>query len=279
MESRFVHCNNRVLILAGAVLIAVLSLALAPAAQAATIVNWGGNYVSSNQALQTGGFLNGQPLPLYPVSGYSTAGTSAIFHGHYVTTEEGTAQNLFQILNSSSNDRIEFKRDNNAWAGLAIWLKDGFLEAPGQPVSFNADNLVSIDLVTNAAISYRGIVIQIGNDYFISNDIGGGTGVKEISPTTLTWYNYDPVNAFTFTSANAVDANKVDLLEGGLINGITGIGFYAQRNSGTSTNAFRVQNFTVTAIPEPASLALLGIGGILIAGGRRRHRAGTVIAA
>ncbi len=45
--------------------------------------------------------------------------------------------------------------------------------------------------------------------------------------------------------------------------------FVASADSETEYTAY-VDNVNVTAIPEPASVALLGLGGLVIAGGRRR---------
>jgi len=40
--------------------------------------------------------------------------------------------------------------------------------------------------------------------------------------------------------------------------------------SGSSRDHAIIDNIAVTAIPEPASLALMGLGGLLVATGRRR---------
>jgi hypothetical protein len=52
------------------------------------------------------------------------------------------------------------------------------------------------------------------------------------------------------------------------------VGFYARSNHASAANAFRVSTFQVSAaaVPEPATLTVLGAGAWMMLSARRRHK-------
>lgn len=56
---------------------------------------------------------------------------------------------------------------------------------------------------------------------------------------------------------------------------ITSVGFLAFTSGQSGQNQLQFDDFTVTAIPEPGTMAAMGVGGLLLLAGRRRMCRGT----
>ena len=260
-----------------------LTIGAGAPAHAALLVDWGGNYVSAQQAFsnptpsdgklatQYGGFSGSNPLLLSPGTGYG--GTSDIFYGQVVRTAgAGTFTNLNGnvptaiVQDNSSSDRLQVQLINSAASALFLWQQPDFLNglntgtlnfATGSTVSFTVDTYVN-------AVPGRA-VLESGGSYYISNAVFSGTGTTTVDLTTLSWFNYDPVNAIGTIGSSA------SLVSGGVISNVTEVGFYTGVANAPS-NAVRVSSveFNYVPVPEPSGFALLAAGiGLMVI--RRKH--------
>lgn len=239
----------------------------------ALVVDWGGNYVSADQALQAGGFSGGEPLILSPGASYS--GTSSTFYGAIAITGSRTRQTLIQ--NQSTADRIQLKFTDGGTgtgAALVLWKQEDFLGGLDTGnVGFNSTDTISIDLATYAQFQPGRLVIQQGSSYYVSQSVFSSTAATiTVNPTSLQWFNYDPTgwNA-TNSSTLSTIGSAATPVSGGVLSGVTEIGFLFSSND-SSSNAVRISNFEVnmSAIPEPTSAALLAGGLVALCGRRRR---------
>lgn len=225
---------------------------------AAVIVDWGGNYVSSNQSFanpgtnQFGGFVSGDPLQLSPASNYS----GGAFYGMVSWTTIGTDGEYGRVVEASGGDRIEIKRYNTDLQALVLWRQSDFLNGlDSGTVAFDSTSKVSMNLITFVQFDPGRVVIRLSggsqDGYYISQQTPfDGSGLNEADLTSLTWLAYDPASDLGSFGA------PVNLLSGGLISNVTEVGFYAHSDA-TSANAFRLDSFEVTAIPEPSSSLLI----------------------
>ncbi len=237
---------------------ATVALGTAGVAQADLIVDWGGDYVTANQGLQVGSTIN---TVLSPAANYS--GTSSLFYGD--VTEDNA--NLNFVGNSGTTDFIRVRKGNTSNNGDALYLfhDEDFL-VPQTDLS-GADSSVLIDFTT-AGVKYSDprFVIENSSGYFISNTISDNV----VTPiNTLVFQVYTPgLMIKSPASASFGAVATPDLTD------VSQVGFLAYIDVFTSgAENFDTFNFEVNAgvIPEPASLALLGLGGLCMLGGRRRR--------
>ena len=252
----------------------IVAACVANTAHAKLMVDWGGDYVTATQNfsngsgnLTHGGFIGGDPILISPASGYN--GTSADFYGltrqDFVTG--GNANSRPQVENVGSNDRIQIKSDFAAGEALLLWRQGDFLNGLNTGnVGFDATSTVSMNINSYANFNPGRVVIRLqggSNDgYYISDETPfNGTGAKSASPTGLTWRAYDPA-----TDLDGVAGTITNIVFGGQIANVTEVGFFVEDNVSSDADAFRLDSFEVSGvvIPEPASLALMGLGGLLM---------------
>ncbi|WFB36874.1 hypothetical protein P3T73_03745 [Kiritimatiellota bacterium B12222] len=240
-------------------------------------VDWGGNYVGggSEAFSSDGGFTGGNPDVLSPTASYS--GSSATFYGKYEAfSGSPTPVSFNEIQDSGTTDRIQLKTADSAGGQntgfLVLWKQADFLNGlDSGMVGLDASSSLQISLTTYAnqdATDSGRLVLRLGSDYYTSNRIFTGTGTTTTpDPTALTFYAYDPVTTTININNPTV---STDIVSGGVISGVTEIGFYFE--SIASANAVRVSEFSVNmvSIPEASTWALVVLGLIPIALTRKK---------
>lgn len=247
-------------------LIAAGFLPLALSAQV-TVVQWGAdndivnNFYNSNiNSISVN--LSAPINPGANVQGYyqgslSPTGRSAIFYGTVYST--GTTSRL-QIPNATPDYMVfDFAgtASDHTYGGIALWQKtDGFLNGYNTAALDFSDVSFSLNTGVNAARnpqqSVHFVVRQGTGDFYVSNRLGdlvGGVGAKIFTQADLTsWSSYDPT-----TSIIAIGSSANPTLDN-----ITAVGYlFTDIDSSLATASFRMPEFTVTAVPEPATYALL----------------------
>lgn len=261
-------------------LAALVAAAFAADASATVIVDWGGNYVSSNRQFQNftgdttagtiGGFSSGDPLLISPSSGYSGGDIyGSIAWTLRPTQTENTGQGAI-VKNASPSDQIELKMGGTDYAALLLWRQSDFLNGMNTgTVTLENTSTAAVDIKTYVGFDAGRVVIRLeggSNDgYYISQETPfDGSGLKSASLTSLTWLSYDPATSLTATGS------VVNLLSSGQIANVTEAGIQFEAHTDGS-NALRFDSFEVdtAVIPEPATLGLIVIGGMLMAPRRR----------
>jgi MYXO-CTERM domain-containing protein len=123
------------------------------------------------------------------------------------------------------------------------------------------DIAVSFEINNNTSNSSWHVALRFGNDdawYVsdVSDNISGGWGTFSLNVTDASLWT-----ALVFASGEYMErANPESTVSFGSISGeITAVGFYGELDNGTSSTTHRVDNFTVSAVPEPGAMAL-GLG-------------------
>lgn len=209
---------------------------------AATIVDWGGDYLSGDKLLAAGGYdaVNDDFGAISPVSDYT---------GPEIAGRLSDTGNDMRMVNSGTSDRVQLKTE--LWA-LVLFQKETFLaDGDTLTVNFDATSQVTTNLNTNTGRDNY-LVIRSGSAYYRSDEIWTGTGTKILTPTSLSWFAYDPV-----TDPSDLSGGSATIVSGGLISDIQAVGIFNEKVGGSE--ATRWDSFEVTGIviPEPASLLVL----------------------
>jgi len=265
------------------------ALIAAPLATAAPVIDWGPgtDLVTSNVGaaaihedtdsldLGTAAFVAGDyasaPLSptVYAAIRSFTGDGSTIEAGATIQINDNNsvADGLDAIL--FSNGRVEPDNSNDGttnW-GIAFW------QVAPQAAAVES---ITIGGGKNAGASETRAVIRLGSDFYVSEDLGSFSQADvndaddagdDIVPRTITdmsatdWFAYDPASNFTNIGAAASLSD---------FTGLTGAGFLGRNaNAGAEFRSMALSEFSVTLVPEPASLGLLAAGGLLMLGRRR----------
>jgi hypothetical protein len=271
-------------------------LAVSPARAQVVVVNYGGNYVASNQTFsptvltQTGEFLGADgghdSRSIVHFSSttpqISVTGTSGTFYGGYESVNYGTFSPAFtppvpgytarQITNSGSTDPIELgtgardpSTNNGRFAGLLLWQKADFLNGgSGMTLGVDAASTISVSHVAGSGTIFGiSVLVRDGNTIYANqsrfND-GSGTYIQGLGPGQ-SWAIYDPTNdtnTMEFDGPN----NRATFTPHAFTN-ITGVGFTWDLNgfeNGGSFpaggNDFQISAFSATLTPVPEPSSL-----------------------
>jgi len=187
--------------------------------------------------------------------------------------------------NTAGNDALVFGRASGVdssytLTGLLLWKKDDFLAGSGAGDNVTVTSLSYTGLWTSdttpTALQAR-FVLQLGTYYIISDNVGLNAGTDPHSLTDLSsvnWYYYNPSATLSLGDIDTDDGP----ISSPVFSSVTAAGLFLSAqggDGGTSLNlafdAFSATG-TVSAIPEPASLALLAGAGVIALAGVRRHK-------
>lgn len=203
--------------------------------------------------------------PITGSTAYQTGNGPDFFAGY---AAEGTSNPAIRIVGNSGTDFLgsDMKRvDAGQNGGTAVF----FFEASTTGLTLDS---LSITANRNSAATTQEFrwVVQLGSDYYSSEGLAVPDDFSQVvlsDPSTLDWFSYSPETDLTSGSI-AGTASTLDFTN------LSGAGwyFYAQ-DGGRSNLRFDVSEFTVTAVPEPSSFALLaGISALGWISLRRRTR-------
>ena len=189
--------------------------------------------------------------------------TNGKVHGGFITTWAGgsTYTPAFTMGTVSSANTIQLSVSagtvNTTLKGMLVWDKSDFLgAAQSQKISFSSGDYISYQTgpITLGTGDFR-IAVKKGDDWYVSATTGH-TGTTTYNNNTaaltaLTWYDMDTSN-YTIGSVASITLSDIDA-----------VGLYLSGARTGNLSRVSIQNFTVAAIPEPATIGMLGFGGLL----------------
>lgn len=252
-----------------------------------SLISFGGDSVSSNQASQASVTdLSGVPtaqdsirqiggfgVSLEPAANYTgpafTGGAQAVKIG--VNENNGLAD--AEIINDAGGDyiRLYAQTPSGVLAGSSLSY---FTLFDAQNTAYG--DLVSISGATAGGVSgslvSRFMIETTGGEFYVSNtSISGGNGESTWSISNLETENWALFTPNTTEDWQGDFESLTFNQTMGAGTALSNIGWFASRPVDTGTNsALTIRTFDVVAVPEPASLVLIGIAVGALALVRRR---------
>lgn len=258
----------------------VMVVFAACALQGETIINWGGTgmatadnnlslptptdtvtartweYSATTPLLASGGTYAG-PTIYGALQTENASDGPTNFSSALVDDKTGTNDDVITILlNSATNGDIV--------QGLVFFKKADFASLSGDTITFDSTSSFTLGVTGNqGGGGNRGprLAVLDGSSWYISSSVFGGfNGSLTIADLSAeNFASYDPTGAplnGTPTSFTTAGSTFTD---------IQAVGYYFS-NGTTSANkaGFNINNFQITAIPEPATLGLVGMAGALL---------------
>lgn len=198
-----------------------------------------------------------QAAPVY-LEDFEVSGTTMASAGWTAVASSGTTLTSgFGLSGSSALAGSKSAYWSGSWA--PVWTVS---DAPTI-----TDPLDDVSWIAQTTASTYRLGIEVGGTWYLSGNLNAAS-----NGATITVSNFSSgFAAWSGAPANdstAWDATFTGTLgtPGALPSGtVTRVGLMGLDNLGT-----RIDNFTINTVPEPGSLALLGLGGLLVASRRRR---------
>jgi len=240
-------------------------------AQPQTIIHWGGDHVSGSSNLNllnaatadTGATRVWAPSIVTPTTNYSApAGRIGPFSGTFQNTAAAaSAFNALSVLNSGTADLINFRAggsgDTNV-KGLVYFVKSDFLNMSTSSIGLTGmTGTLNVNAQPSTTAEYRFAVLDSGN-WYLSQTSTAVTGDFEISNFgTTNWGAWSVPSGPTPSPFAALPGSFTTAGED--LTNVQAVGFYfdSSRTGGQAQGSFA--SFQIIAIPEPGTLALLGI--------------------
>ena len=265
----------------------LLAAALAAATAAApsqgeVIVSWGpaGDIVTGNINISEGkndtsidfdAFTSPSSPAYYP----NDAGKTPDFYAATVASYGGSVVPVanWRIDNVSPRDRVfsnyngpSGTNSNNVLEHIMLWNKPQFLNGgDGNPADLTG---MSLEVDGNTGTAFARFVVEVNDTtYFASErftEASNMTLTASFSDTSsLNWFSYNPEVDFTVFGPAVPSPDFSNVTSVGLYYGNERVGQFNQ------AYFYALEATADVVIPEPASLALVGLGGLLCLGRRR----------
>lgn len=157
---------------------------------------------------------------------------------------------------------------NSDVTGFSIWAGSPTAGTPDQDTWARAANVTgSVDisgLSSGSLYMFFGARVGTGDNYEISFTLSGD-GQPAVAPVSVTGINDETLDANG--QDNAWFVYRVDFADAADYDELT---FFYTKTGDSNTARQRFGGVVLTGVPEPGSLALLGLGGLLIGARRRR---------
>lgn len=237
---------------------AILSMVVTTNAQAALFEDDfdGSSSIDTNKWTQTGGTT--APGDVIEVV---TEGSNNVAHFHSVGGA-GMTSNSLTTKTSFGDDHtltVDVKRPTGAVGQPAFnfFYGSGAASTRSYHVDWGQNHNVSIFTYHNSTWAHRGTL--------------GGTSLN-----WDTWYHFEIINSDTSVGINIYESDGITLVDSGTYSHDSGMGsdrtliFKCTANAGNTVGGY-IDNVVVT--PEPATMVLLGLGGVGLLIRRRRRAA------